>query len=111
MMTKEERLVMYERLETQNGRNHQMLVAIEEMSEVIKEITKILRTDTYSSTKNICEEIADAKVGLEQLERFFDPESKAVPFMMDYKLNRLDMFYLKDDKQLEIKFDSEGLRE
>ena len=68
------------------------------MAELIKELTKLLGKDTYTNNKNICEEIADAKIVLEQLERFIDPENKAIEVIIDYKLNRLDMFYLDKDK-------------
>jgi hypothetical protein len=93
-MTLEERQVIYKQLEDQKGRKHQILVVIEEMSELTKELTKFLREDSYTNTKKLCEEMADAKVVLEQLDRFFDPEQKLVPFIMDYKLERLKMFYL-----------------
>jgi hypothetical protein len=93
-MTLEERQVIYKQLENQKGQEHQILVAIEEMSELTKELTKFLREDSYTNTKKLCEEMADAKVVLEQLDRFFDPEQKLVPFIMDYKLERLKMFYL-----------------
>jgi hypothetical protein len=92
----EDRKKVYEQLEEQKGQKHQILVVIEEMSELTKELTKYLREDSYTNSKKICEEMADAKVGLEQLDRFFDPEQKLVPFIMDYKLERLNMFYLKN---------------
>ena len=90
-----ERKEVYKQLEDQNGKNHQIAVAIEEMSELTKELSKYLREDSYTNSKKICEEMADVKVVIEQLERFFDPEQKLVPFTMDYKLERLKMFYLK----------------
>lgn len=93
-MTLEERKEIYKQLEEQNSQKHQILVAIEEMAELQKELTKFLREDSYTNSKKICEELADVKVVTEQLERFFDPENKLVPFVMDYKLERLKMFYL-----------------
>lgn len=92
-----ERKEVYKQLEDQNGKNHQIAVAIEEMSELTKELSKYLREDSYTNSKKICEEMADVKVVIEQLERFFDPEQKLVPFTMDYKLERLKMFYLDKD--------------
>lgn len=91
----DERKEIYKQLEDQNGKSHQILVAIEELSELQKELTKYLREDSYTNSKKICEELADVKVVTEQLEKFFDPEQKLVPFTMDYKLERLKMFYLK----------------
>lgn len=100
----EERNKIYKQLEEQKGQKHQILVAIEEMSELTKELTKYLREDSYTNSKKICEEMADARVVLEQLDRFFDPEQNLVPFIMDYKLRRLEMFYL--DK-IECNFEDE----
>jgi chromosome condensin MukBEF ATPase and DNA-binding subunit MukB len=100
-MQKDNRDDIYERLEKQNGRNNQVIKAIEEFAELIKELTKQLGKDTYTSTKNICEEIADARVCLEQLERFFDPNGIAVEIVIDYKLRRLEMFYLKADDTID----------
>jgi hypothetical protein len=97
-MKLEERQVIYKRLEDQNGRHNQLIKAIEEMAELIKELTKMLGKDTYTNNKNICEEIADARTTLEQLERFFDPENRMIEIIQDYKLTRLDMFYLGVEK-------------
>ncbi len=99
-----DRQAIYARLEKQNGKDNQLIKAIEEMSELIKELTKVLGKDTYSSNKNICDEIADAKICLEQLERFFDPKHRAVDLVIDYKLNRLAMFYLTDEVDNEVMF-------
>ena len=97
----EERMKIYVRLEEQKGKKHQLSVAIEEMAELTKELTKFTREDSYTNSKKVCEEIADVKVMIEQLERFFDPDNKAVELIMEYKLKCLEMFYLdnreKDD--------------
>ncbi len=45
-MKTEDRHIVYARLEKQNGRNNQIIKAIEEMSELIKECTKVLGKDT-----------------------------------------------------------------
>lgn len=105
-MEKEERVKLYRELVEQNGKEHQMIVTIEEMSELIKELTKLLRSDSYSSRKNICDEIADARICLEQIEEFFDPEHKAVESIIDYKLNRLKMFYLNKTSEQVSHFDT-----
>lgn len=92
---------IYQQLEEQNGRNNQVIKAIEEMAELIKELTKLLGKDTYTNFKNICEEIADAKIVLEQLERFVADDSNVIDTIMEYKLRRLEMFYLKPEESSE----------
>jgi len=94
---KHEREIIYKKLEEQNGRNNQIIKAIEEMSELIKELTKMLGKDTYTNNKNICEEIADAKICIEQLERFVAHNNNIIDTIIDYKLKRLDMFYLNKE--------------
>lgn len=47
------------------GVERQSTVAIEEMSEVIKEITKMLRGDL--DREHMAEEVADARIMLEQM--------------------------------------------
>lgn len=90
---------IYKKLEEQNGRTNQIIKAIEEMSELIKELTKMLGKDTYTSNKNICEEIADAKICIEQLELFVS-SGNVINMIMDYKLKRLEMFYIKETPPL-----------
>lgn len=85
---------LYARLEEQNGREHQILVAIEELSELQKELTKHLRNDSYTNNKKITEEIADVEICIDQLKRFFDQDNQLVQFIKDYKLKRLEFCYL-----------------
>lgn len=94
-MTFKERIEIYEQLEKQNGKSHQLTVAIEELAELIKEVTKALRTDSYASKKNLCEELADVKVCIEQIERFYNIDQKVLDTIIEYKLKRLQLFYLK----------------
>lgn len=96
--TFEERNKVYKQLENAKGREHQILVAIEELSELQKELTKFLRDDSYTNSKKICEELGDVKIVCEQLDRFFDPDSIMVPFVIDYKIERLKLFYLPPEK-------------
>lgn len=67
------------------GREHQVLIAIEEMSELTKELCKYFRR--YDRKKEIVEEVADAQIMLEQLIELFGIEGD-VDKMIDYKLNR-----------------------
>ena len=105
-MDYDQRKEIYERLTEQNGRSNQIIKAIEEMSELIKELTKLLGKDTYTNNKNICDEIADAKIILEQLALFFDKDNTMIDTIMDFKLKRLLMFYLKP-MQVSIKSEAE----
>lgn len=78
------------------GVDSQLHVAIEEMSEVIKAITKILRIDTAScsesdisgSLESLAEEIADATIMLEQLQEIFCLNAKVWEAMRS-KIGRL----------------------
>lgn len=67
------------------GRESQVLIAIEEMSELTKELCKYYRR--YDRKKEIIEEVADAQIMLEQLIELFGI-SDEVDRMVDYKLNR-----------------------
>lgn len=67
------------------GINSQICVAIEEMSELQKELCKYKRNQ--NNIPSIAEEIADVKIMLEQLEHLFGIDI-TVENQMDYKLNR-----------------------
>lgn len=56
------------------GGNMQMIVAIEEMSELIKELCKVFRGS--ESSAHIAEEIADVRIMLDQLQIMFDCSGK-----------------------------------
>lgn len=67
------------------GKDSQVLIAIEEMSELTKELCKYFRR--YDRRREIIEEMADAKIMLEQLTELFKCD-KEVSEMIDYKLRR-----------------------
>lgn len=67
------------------GKEHQVLIAIEEMSELTKELCKYFRR--YDRKKEIIEEVADAQIMLEQIIELFGINNE-VDRMVDYKLNR-----------------------
>ena len=69
------------------GVEKQMIVALEEMSEVQKEICKKMRG--YSNEVHLAEEIADATIMLEQMRLFFGLND-LVCEKMDEKVKRLD---------------------
>ena len=67
------------------GIDSQVLIAIEEMSELTKELCKHVRK--YHRTREIAEEIADVSIMIEQLISLFGVESQ-VSEIIDFKLNR-----------------------
>lgn len=86
MTAKEERLKVYaDALET-FGPEVQLAVALEEKSELQKELCKALRGFTHPA--QVAEEIADATIMLEQLRYIFQV-GPAVDQMVDRKIARL----------------------
>lgn len=77
------------------GKSAQIVVAIEELSELTKELTKTLREKC--NLKNISEEMADVEIMLEQLKLIFK-NKKQVEILKNYKIHRLDN-YLKKLKE------------
>lgn len=73
------------------GPAHQSIVAIEELSELQKEVTKAIRGgDRFPiNRQHMCEEIADVEIMLEQLRIIYNlPESEIFVYK-DRKLKRL----------------------
>ena len=77
--------VIIEAIETY-GKDSQCKVAIEEMSELTKEICKNFRG--RPNIDSIAEEIADVSIMLMQLELIFDCTDKVIEWR-DYKLRQL----------------------
>lgn len=86
-MTKEEKKIFQDALRVFGGRN-QITVALEEMSELQKELCKYLRSDSSFSTVNIAEEIADVGIMLDQMAIEFEVED-AVEELRAFKVRRL----------------------
>ena len=84
-MTKEERVIFTDAIQT-FGKNTQIVVAIEEMSELTKALTKKLRGS--QNLNSIIEEIADVEIMLDQLKLmscvFTDVKNER-----DFKVQRL----------------------
>jgi NTP pyrophosphatase (non-canonical NTP hydrolase) len=81
-----ERKQVYEKALAKWGEKLQSTVAIEEMSEVIKEITKMQRGEL--NREHMAEEIADATIMLEQLRQMLNIND-SVDSWMDYKIAAL----------------------
>lgn len=85
-ITYEERKQVYDAALGKWGAKMQATVAIEEMSEVIKEITKMLRGEL--DREHMAEEIADATIMLEQLRQMLNINDSVCSWM-DYKIAAL----------------------
>ena len=82
-----ERSKIYESAWKKWGTETQATVAIEEMSEVQKEICKVLRGK--GNRENLAEEIADAKIMLEQISQIFNIKA-SVETWINYKIAKLE---------------------
>lgn len=96
--TYEQRCEVYDAAVGKWGLDNQLYVAIEEMSEVIKAITKLQRINTPHNTPqeycdaqdHLAEEIADATIMLEQLQYFFGINDEVCEAMDDKVLRLKD---------------------
>ena len=87
MITYEERQQVYTNALIAYGEEKQCIVALEELSECAKEICKALRGK--GDREHLAEEIADARICLEQMIYFFGL-GEDVDRWMDSKIMRLD---------------------
>ena len=78
---------LYAKAKDTYGLEAQLIVAIEECSELQKELTKYLRGK--GSRKNIAEEVADVEIMIEQIRYFFDL-GISVEMVKKIKLERLE---------------------
>lgn len=85
-MTPEQEKQVFNRTVAFFGDESQKIMAIEEMSELIKELTKELRQ--RGDVEHIAEEIADVEIMLSQLKIIYDVHER-VASMREYKLNRI----------------------
>lgn len=84
--THEERLEVYKEASLIFGEETQLVVALEELSEIQTEICKALRG--FVPPAQLAEEVADATIILEQLRYIFGI-GKAVDMMVDIKISHL----------------------
>ena len=97
-MTLEKRNDLYSKMLHYYGSSHQMIVAIEEMAELQKEVTKFIRGDIRFD--EICEEIADVEIMIEQLR-----------FILNTKLNEASEVKIKNFKNKKISYIKKHVRE
>lgn len=95
-LNREERNKIYDALLKKFSPNAQMIVAIEELSELQKEICKYLRNkEQLYLVKGLIEEIADVEIMLEQI-KFLLSLDWQVEDMKDQKIRRTQERYLKE---------------
>lgn len=70
------------------GAMSQQIVAMEEMSELIKELSKAIRGK--NNAEKILEEVADVSIMLEQIKLMFGITNKALDEEIEFKLVRLN---------------------
>jgi len=71
------------------GKETEIVVAIEEYAELIKELTKYLRPDCNRSTSYLVLELADVEIMTEQLKELFKIKEEVLLDCKDQKLKRL----------------------
>ncbi len=81
-----ERRKVYRKAADKYGLDKQVVVAIEEMAELQKELCKCLRGE--ANVEYIIEEIADVEIMLEQLIMFYNCRG-SVDYEKQYKIERL----------------------
>ena len=70
---------------SQNGQD-QLVIALEELSELQKELCKHLRKK--GKRENIIEELADVYIMAEQIGMYFGVTDDEIPKVVDYKIKR-----------------------
>lgn len=71
------------------GEGSQSMMAIEEMSELTKELSKTLRFGISKTIENVTEEIADVEIMLAQLKAMYKISEDDIETCKKYKLKRL----------------------
>lgn len=92
-MLNEKQIAIIHRALENFGSVNELVVTIEELSELQKEVTKFLRNQ--GSVENVIEELSDVYIVLEYLKIIFAIDDESVNKEIDYKLNRLTQI-LKD---------------
>lgn len=85
-MIYEERKEIYQEALDKWGASAQINMAIEEMSELTKELCKRLRG--FDNDRALAEEMADVMIMMEQMQLLFE-NTRDIYFIMDRKCNRL----------------------
>jgi NTP pyrophosphatase (non-canonical NTP hydrolase) len=75
------------------GETNQLIIAMEECSELIKEVSKYIRTK--DNKENLTEELADVCIMIEQIRLIVGINELELYEMMQKKLKRTEERYLK----------------
>jgi len=73
---------------SREGMSSRMAIIIEELAELIAEVSKYIQHDDDFNVNQLLDEVVDVKIGIEQLELFFD-KAKRVDLNMGKKLYKL----------------------
>ena len=91
MSEAEARKLVYKRAVNQYGQMLQLVVAVEELSELQKELCKFIRGE--GDLNNLLEEVADVRIIIEQIQMYFHLETAVDPVIrrkMERLIYRLD---------------------
>lgn len=72
-----------------NGKIMQSIVAIEEMSELTKELSKMMRGE--GNKDHLLEELADVYIVLEEIQMMYNINPMLLDWKMDTKIKRLEL--------------------
>ena len=92
-MNKEYREIIYRKAFERFGKFNQITVAIEELSELQKELCKVLRGNM--NIENVVEEIADVEIMIEQLHIMFNAD-RDIDKVKAQKIERLECRMLEE---------------
>ena len=92
-MHKEHREIIYRKAFDRFGKVNQITVAIEELSELQKELCKVLRGNM--NIENVVEEIADVEIMIEQLRIMFNAD-RDIDKVKAQKIDRLKCRMLEE---------------
>jgi hypothetical protein len=84
---------IYSAMIQKNGAKHQMTVAIEELAELTKELTKHIRDK--GNVMRTCEEIADVEICLEQIKMMLPRSKTQIALFKRHKRRRLEVCYVE----------------
>ena len=99
----EERDIVYDAAIKTFGDSMQLVVALEEFSEIQKEICKALRGNY--NPHHLAEEVADATIMLEQIRKVFNI-GDIVDDIMDHKILRLQQRVAQADEAYKARLDA-----
>lgn len=95
------RINKIKRIVNHNRKADQVIILIEEMSELTKELTKSLRGNRENRA-NIAEELGDVQLMLNQALIIYNIDPKVIDEVMDFKIDRtLKMIDEKEAKEKE----------